>query len=261
MTRRLHLSAAVLSAAAIVTAAIPAASAATSHRPAVRSTTRVGRHAGVTRAKPAVGTVKGKITAPHHLKTVDVVLYARKTAEDGSKGWLPTDYIFASGGHGLVLNKKSGAYSFKVKPGTYRLEFNGEFASGHGWGIVGYGPGKPAAAPFGKSIKVHKGKTTKHINLKAAGDFGTLTAPDPSPSLSPYAPTAGGVETVALGTWPSGTVWTYTWQIGNSQKYLSFRHTVTVPHSAAGKSIDAVVYGSVYGKNGSSVSISTIVGH
>jgi hypothetical protein len=210
-------------------------------------------------ARLALGTVKGRIKSPHRLARVDIVLYQRETAEDGSKGWVESDYQFANDGYGLTLNKKTGDYSFRVKPGTYRLEYNGAYGSGHDWGVVAYGSGKVSAAAFGKSVKVRKGKVTQHINTKAAGDFAGLLAPDPGPSISPNTPTAGGAETVLLGNWPHGTAFTYTWQINNSQKYLSFKRSVTVPHSASGKSIGVDIYGHVYGKNGYGVSIGTTV--
>ncbi|HEX3825492.1 MAG TPA: hypothetical protein VHV79_13620 [Mycobacteriales bacterium] len=210
-------------------------------------------------ARLAFGTVKGRIKSAHRLARVDIVLYQRETAEDGSKGWVVSDYQFANGGYGLTLSKKTGAYSFRVKPGTYRLEYNGVYGSGHDWGVVAYGSGKVSAAAFGKSVKVRKGKVTKHINTRAAGDFAGLPAPDPGPSMSPNTPTAGSAETVALGTWPRGTTFTYTWQVNNSQKYLSFKRSVTVPHSAAGKSIGVDIYAHVYGKNGYGVSIGTTV--
>jgi hypothetical protein len=263
MARRHHLTAAVLSIAALIAAVTPAASAAgTAHQRTTRPSAAAKAHrAAVTSATPALGTVKGKITSADRLKRVNVALYVRKTAEDGSKGWVATDLLFASDGYGVSLNTKTGYYSFKVKPGTYRLEFNGTFRSGHSWGIVGYGPGKPAAAPFGKSITVRKGKATTRINVRAAGDFGNLKLPDPGPSFSPFDPTAGASESVTLGTWPKGTVWYYTWQIGNSNKYLSFKRTVTVPANAAGKSIGVDIYAAAYGKTGAGVSIGTVVGH
>jgi hypothetical protein len=261
MTRRRHLTAALLSTAALIAAAVPATAAVgAAQQRATRPTAAAeARRAAVIPARSALGTVKGRIKAAHRLKSVDIILYARKTAEDGSKGWVVTDYQFANGGYGLTLDKKNGDYSFKARPGTYRLEFNGVYHSGHAWGIVGYGPGKPAAAPFGKSIKVRKGKVTKRINVKAAGDFGTLTLPDPGPSLSPFDPTPGGSESVVLGTWPKGTAWTYTWQIGNSHKYLSFKRTVTVPSTAAGKTLNLDIYAAAYGKDGAGDSISTTV--
>jgi hypothetical protein len=249
MIRRRHLTAVLLSTAALVAAAVPAASASGVH----------AHRAAATSARAALGTVKGRITAVDRLKQVNVALYVRKTAEDGSKGWVPTDLLFASDGYGITLNTKTGYYSFKVRPGTYRLQFNGTYRSGHDWGIVGYGPGKPAAAAFGKSITVRKGKATTRINLKAAGNLGILKQPDPGPSLSPFDPTAGHSESVALGSWPSGTVWTYTWEIGNSNKYLSFKRTVTVPSTAGGKSIGVDIYADAYGKNGAGDSIGTVV--
>jgi hypothetical protein len=262
MTRRRHLTAALLSTAALIAAAVPATAAAgAAHQRATRPNSATeARRAAVTPARAALGTVKGRIKAAHPLKTVDIILYARKTAEDGSKGWVLADIQFANDGYGLALDKKTGDYSFQVRPGTYRLEFNGEYRSGHEWGVVGYGPGKPAAAPFGKSIKVDKGKATKRVNVTTAGDLGTLKLPDPAPRLSSE-PTAGGSESVVLGTWPKGTVWTYTWQIGDSQKYLSFRRTVTVPSSAAGKSISVDIYADAYGKDGAGDAISTTVAH
>jgi hypothetical protein len=263
MTRRRHLTAALLSTAALLAAVVPAASAAGTTQQRTTSPTAVAKphRAAVTSARPALGTVKGRITSADRLKKVDVALYVRKTAEDGSKGWVVTDLLFANDGYGVTLNTKTGYYSFKVRPGTYRLEFNGTYRSGHSWGIVGYGPGKPAAAPFGKSITVRKGKATTRINVKAAGDFGTLKLPDPGPSLSPFEPTAGGSESVTLGTWPKGTVWNYTWQIGDSNRYLSFKRTVTVPAAAAGKSLNVDIYASAYGKVGAGVSIGTTVAH
>jgi hypothetical protein len=218
--------------------------------------------ANVTSAGSADGTVKGTIKAPHHLKNVNVIAYERVTAKDGSTGWVVKDhhYVFASGGYGLTLDKKTGAYSFNVKPGSYRLEFNGAYHSGNEWGIVAYGPGKPAAAAFGKSIKVRTGKTTKHINVKAAGDFGTLKRPDPGPSMSPSDPIPGGTESAVHGTWPDGTVWTYAWQLGDMHKYLSFKRTVTVPSTATGKILSLGVYAHAYGKNGAAVEISAAVG-
>jgi hypothetical protein len=190
---------------------------------------------------------------------VDIILYERETAEDGSKGWVLADLQFASGGYGLTLDKKTGGYSFKVRPGTYRLEFDGTYRSGHEWGLVSYGPGKPAAAPFGKSVKVRNGKATKGINVKAAGDLGTVTQPDPGPRMSPPEPSPGGSESIVLGTWPKGTVWTYTWQIDNSRKCLSFKQTMTVPSTAGGKTLSVDISAYVYGKDGAGDSISTTV--
>jgi hypothetical protein len=263
MTRRRHLTAALLSTTALIAVAVPAAAAggAAHQRTTRRTPAAEARRAAVAPARSALGTVKGRIKAAHHLKTVDIILYARKTAEDGSKGWVLNDDQFATGGYGLTLNKKNGDYSFQVKPGMYRLEFNGAYSSGHEWGLVGYGPGKPAAAPFGKSVKVRKGKATTRINIKTAGNFGTLKQPDPGPRLSPSEPTAGGSESVVLGTWPKGTAWGYTWQIGSSQKYVSFKRTITVPSTAAGKAINLDIYAYAYGKDGAGDSISTTVAH
>jgi hypothetical protein len=259
MTRRLGHTAALLGTVALFAAAVPVASAATTHSTTTTpNAVAAPRPPATASAKSRVGTVKGKIHAAHRLKTVDIVIYERKTAKDGGKGWVVRDDgTLANGGYGVTLNKKTGAYSFTVRPGTYRLEFNGAYGSGHSWGIVGYGPGKPAAAAFGKSIKVRRGKATQHINVKAAGNFGNLKLPDPSSSMSPTEPTPGGKESAVVGTWPHGTVWTYTWQIGDSRKFLSFKPSVTVPSGTAGESIGLVVYGHVYGKNGSAVSIGT----
>jgi hypothetical protein len=261
MTRRRHLTAVLISTAVLTAAALPAAAAvAATHQDNARSRSAVPAHrAGARTARLALGTVEGRINAPHHLKRVDIVLYTRDTAEDGSKGWVPNDEQFANGGYGLTLNAKTGAYSFKVRPGTYRLEFNGAYASGHSWGVVAYGPNKPSAAAFGKSVKVRKGKAAKRVNVNAAGNFGTLKEPDPGPSMSPTNPTPGGSASVVLGSWPKGTTWTYTWQIGDSQKYLSFKRTVHVPSTAAGKPLSVDIYAHSYGKNGAGVSISTAV--
>ena len=263
MTHRRHLTAVVLTSAALFTAALPAAAAAGSPRqtPGSASAAVQARRPAAQPAKSKLGTVKGKIKAAHPLKSVVVTLYVPKTAQDGSKGWVVSEDVLASGGHGVTLNKKTGDYSFNVKPGTYRVEFYGEYRSGKEWGNVAYGPDKPAGPPFGKSIKVRKGKATKHISIKAAGDFGTVPQPDPGPSLSPTVPTAGGTETVVLGTWPKGTAFTYTWQLGSSEKFLSLKRTIKVPASAAGKAISVDIYAFVYGKNGAAVSISTIVAH
>jgi hypothetical protein len=258
MTRKLHLSAALLGVAVVVSAASPAALATTAPRGAMgRTAAAAAPRAAAAPSKVALGTVKGRIKSAHRLARVDIVLYQRETAEDGSKGWVETDYQFANHGYGLTLNKKTGSYSFRVKPGTYRLEYNGAYSSGHEWGIVAYGSGKVSAAAFGKSVKVRKGKVTEHINTKAAGDFLGLPAPDPAPRISPNTPTPGGAETVVLGTWPAGTTFTYTWNINNSNKYLSFKRSVTVPHSAAGKPIGVDIYAHSYGKNGYGVSIGT----
>jgi hypothetical protein len=260
MTRRRHLNAALLAAAALIAAAVPAAaSAGTAHaRTAKPAATAQSPRAAAALARLALGTVKGRIIARHRLKSVDIILYVRKTAEDRSKGWVVSDYQFATD-YGLSLDAKTGDYSFQVKPGTYRLAINGVYASGHDWGVVGYGPGKPAGGPFGKSVKVVKGKVTKHINVKAAGDFGPLKLPDPAASLSPNQPTAGGKESVVLGAWPKRTVFDYTWQIGNSEKVVSFKRTMTVPATAGGKSIGVDVYAYGYGKDGAGDSIATIV--
>jgi hypothetical protein len=258
MTRRLHRSAALLGVAVLTSAMVPAAVAATAHRGTMgRAAAADAPSAAVAPAKLALGTVKGRIKSAHRLARVDIVLYQRETATDGSKGWVASDDQFANNGYGLTLNKKTGDYSFRVKPGTYRLEYNGAYGSGHEWGIVAYGSGKVSAAAFGKSVTVRKGKVTEHINTQAAGDFAGLPAPDPAPRISPNTPTAGGAETVLLGTWPRGTRFTYTWQINNSQKYLSFKRSVTVPHSAGGKPIGVDIYAHVYGKNGYGVSIGT----
>jgi hypothetical protein len=260
MTRSRHLTAALLSATALIAAAVPAAAAGgAAHQRTTRSTaTAEVRRAAAVPARSALGAVKGRIKAPHHLKTVDIILYVRKTAEDHSKGWVVIDQQFATG-YGLTLNKKTGDYSFEIKPGIYRLEFNGTYSSGHDWGLVGYGPGKPGGAPFGKSVKVRKGKATKGINVKTAGDLGTLTPPDPGPRLSPSQPTAGGSESVALGTWPKGTTFAYTWQLGNSEKVVSFKRTFSVPSTAAGKAISVDIYAYGYGKDGAGDAISTSV--
>jgi hypothetical protein len=260
MTRKIHRSAAFLGVAVVVAAVAPAASATTAPRGATgRAAVVDAPSAAAAPSRLALGTVKGRIKSAHRLARVDIVLYQRETAEDGSKGWVETDSQFANNGYGLTLNKKTGSYSFRVKPGTYRLEYNGAYGSGHEWGVVAYGSGKVSAAAFGKSVKVRKGKVTEHINTKAAGDFAGLPAPDPAPRISPNTPTAGGAETVLLGTWPAGTKFTYTWEINNSHKYLSFKRSITVPHSAAGKPIGVDIYAHAYGKNGYGDSIGTTV--
>src|SRR5580704_3379710 len=100
MTRTRNLTAALLSTAALIAAAVPATAAiGAAQQRATRPTAAAdARRAAVIPARSALGTVKGRIKAAHRLKSVDIILYARKTAEDGSKGWVVTDYQFANGG-------------------------------------------------------------------------------------------------------------------------------------------------------------------
>jgi hypothetical protein len=211
----------------------------------------------VSARRSTTGTITGTIKAPHRIKQVDVVVYKRVTATDGSKAWLPSDDIFAIG-YGLSYSAKTHVYSFQEKAGSYRLQFNGTFTNGKSWGVVGYGPGKPAGAPFGKTVVVKRGKVTRGIGITAAGDFANIPLPPTSDysKMTPYAPVPGGRETAVTGTWPRGTVFYYTWQIGSGRTFLSFHRSVTVPANANRKTLTLCVYADVYGRNGAGISVS-----
>jgi hypothetical protein len=212
-------------------------------------------------AKSTAGTITGTIKAPHAIKQIDVVVYKQVTARDGSKAWLPTGHIVAIG-YGVAYNKKTHVYSFHEKPGSYRLEFNGEYTNGKSWGVVTYGPGKPAGAPWGKTVTVRRAATTHGIGITAAGTFGNLPLPpqDDTAAMNPYDPQPGGAVAAVTGAWPTAKSFTYGWQLLGSHAYLSFKKSITVPGGTHGKTLMLYVTAYAYGSNGAGVSVSAGIG-